>query len=519
MASDVVDASAAGKAAPAVGDVFPLSFSQEQMLRIQVSNPGTAAYNVNACVWIAGGLCPKRLRAAVQTALGRHKVFQSVAVISPPGLRITGTLPHVAIVDVEDEAAALVRMGQLGRIPFRLEEEPSVRVELAVVPSGLILLIMWAHHMNFDMYSQKHFYQDVYLILTGREAALPVLHMQYMDFARWQRASLASGEIDPTPMVEDMLRLVKHALDLPLDKERPKRWTFNGDSVSVRLPGDLEFREGVSPFVAHLTAFFIALWKSTGQEMVALGVPFHGRTKEAAAPAPPARPLFGRRHTAMELPHVDENKLHEQASLDHLYGYFINMLVVVGEAKADMTVAEALAATKHGFATARQRARIPYLQVIDDLVKSHGARFDPSRNPLFQAMLNYRVKIGSLAPDPRFRLQAAHNVEGHMDVDVQVDWAADGTIVTFNYCVDLFHARTVERLAARYVAALHCCAKADWADVEIWRLPDEPELVDAITAAAATTPELVAQQLLPQLAALSKSATGTFLGEQYPQPA
>mmetsp|Transcript_27547 Transcript_27547/g.86874 ORF Transcript_27547/g.86874 Transcript_27547/m.86874 type:complete len:536 (+) Transcript_27547:1-1608(+) len=455
---------------------YPLSFGQEQMLRVQTVAPDCTAYNASASVWIAGGVSPERVRACLQAVLARHEVFTGLAQHSPPGFRVLATVPAVTVVRVPDEAAALARLGEVGRAPFRLTEEPSVRAEVLVAPSGLVLVLLWLHHMNFDILSQGILHGELLALLSSREstlgraaARLPALPVQYVDFSLWSRRCVAEGLHGAEPVLAELAPHASRPLDLPLDRPRPRRWTFQGDRVVTHLARGPELRHhggGLTPFIAHLAAFLIQLWKSSGQESVVVGVPYHGR---------------------------------DMACLQPLCGYFINMLPVVGRATTLTTVSGALSQAREQWQRALDHASVPFLHVVDSLNKQH-VQPDPSRNPIFQAMLNYRAETMKPLRDQRFRPQQVHQLEGHMDLDVQVDPGEPGVVVTHNYCTSLFEPRTAERFAAQYMAALRAISLEGWKDVQTWRLPSAPRLLEDVQDAKPISLEHSARKLTPLLA-------------------
>jgi len=457
------------------GTLYPLSFGQEQMLRLQTVNPTCVAYNVSASVWIAGGVDPERVKACVQAIVSRHEVFSGLAVHSPQGLRLLAASPAVNVVRVSDEAAALSRMGEVGRVPFLLSEEASLRAEVLVAPSGLVLLALWVHHMNFDILSQGVFHGELLALLSSRgpsleraAARLPELPVQYVDFSLWSRRCVAEGHVRAEALLGELAAHVPRGLDLPLDRPRPRHWTFQGDRVAALLPrGPRPPGGDATPFVAYLAAFFIQLWKCSGQEAVIVGVPYHGR---------------------------------DLSCLQPLCGYFINMLPVLGEATSQTTVAGALAQTRERWQHAMDHAAVPFLHLVDSLNKQH-LQPDPSRNPVFQAMLNYRAETLKPLGDERFRVQQVHQLEGHMDLDLQIDSAGgSGVIVTLNYCTSLFEARTAERFAAQYLAALRALSLEAWSRVQAWRLPGAPRLLEDVQEAKPISLEYSAQKLTPLLA-------------------
>merc|ERR1719199_695730 len=109
---------------------------------------------------------------------------------------------------------------------------------------------------------------------------------------------------------------------------------------------------------------------------------------------------------------------------------------------------------------------------MDQLRQQLRFQDDPQRNPIFQAMLNYRKDATKPLIDNRFMSQPVHQVEAHVDFDVQIDQVGSrGTLVTHNYCTDLFGPRTAELFAAQYMAILRCFTAMEWSPVDVYRLP------------------------------------------------
>lgn len=450
------------------GASLPLSHQQEMMLRIQYSNPLCTAFNVSSSVWIAGGVNPEWLQTCVEKVLMRHEIFSSTASLSERSLKLRSVVPRVTILKVADEVAALARMGEVGKFPFDLSSEASIRVEIAVLPSGLVLLIVWAHHMNFDTISQGCFYRDLYLLLSCREKELPHLPVQYVDYAHWSRRCFEFGEIDPAPALDALLPSVGRSLDLPLDLPRPAKWTYRGDCVTTVLPVGPEFpHTGITPFIGYLTAFFIQLWKLTGQQTVWIGVPYHGR---------------------------------DQDEVKDLCGNFSNLVCVEGEVNRGVTVSEAVQNIKRAWHRAMEHSNVPFLHLVDAMHKDAGANFDGTRHPVVQAFLNYRVDSGEAVADGRFRRQPVHQMEGLVDLEFVIDKGPGGVIITMNYSTDLFLPRTAERFAAQYLACLKAVSMKEWAQVECWRIPYAPSLIDDVTQATSVTPEIMMQNALPKVA-------------------
>jgi len=130
---------------------------------------------------------------------------------------------------------------------------------------------------------------------------------------------------------------------------------------------------------------------------------------------------------------------------------------------------------------------------------------DDSRNPLFQATLDYRAQVASTVSDDRFRVQPVHHLEGLVDIGVQVSRASGGgVVVAHHYCTDLFQPRTVECFAAHYVAVLRAFTMPLWLDVQTWRLPQASYLLEDLEKATPVSFDRTVQKVAPRLAYISR---------------
>merc|ERR1711933_136536 len=112
--------------------------------------------------------------------------------------------------------------------------------------------------MNFDIISQGCFLRELYLLLRSNNVQ-----------------AAESNLYDVSPLVEMLEPHAGLVLDLPCDFPRPKQWSFRGDRVTTTLDSEIVIpHEGITPFVAFLTAFFIQLARVSGQEHIIMGVPY-----------------------------------------------------------------------------------------------------------------------------------------------------------------------------------------------------------------------------------------------------
>ncbi|HTQ79678.1 MAG TPA: amino acid adenylation domain-containing protein, partial [Thermoanaerobaculia bacterium] len=195
-----------GRSRPALPPLVPqagspvASFAQERLWFLHRLAPRSAAYNMAGAVRLTGALDPAALAAALGEVVRRHAVlrttFQDQAGEPVPvvfdDLRI-----ELPLIDLRGpEAARLADEHSLAeaRQPFDLARDPLLRARLLRLAEEEHRLLLTLHHIVADGWSQAILIREVselYAAFLRREASsLPVLKIQYSDFALWQRGWL-----------------------------------------------------------------------------------------------------------------------------------------------------------------------------------------------------------------------------------------------------------------------------------------------------------------------------------------
>ncbi len=146
-------------------------------------------------------------------------------------------------------------------------------------------------------------------------------------------------------------------LELPTDHPRGKAQSFRGDWRTARLPADLTRRlrelgraESATLFVTLAAGFGALLARTSGQDEPLFGTPTSGRGT---------------------------------AELAGAVGYFVNPVVLAADLSGDPSAAELLARTRRTALAAFAHQELPFPLLAERLA----AERDPSRSPIFQAML------------------------------------------------------------------------------------------------------------------------------------
>ena len=184
-----------------------LSFSQQRLWVLDQIEPGGAAYIIAGALELRGALDAPVLERALGALVHRHEslrtVFESVEgrplqVVSEPG---AWTLP---VADLSGEVDARERLRTLLREEasrgFDLARGPLFRARLYRLAPDTHVLLLAMHHIISDGWSLGILNRELGELYgrfcRGEAPALPVLSLQYRDFARWQRSWLEGEALE-----------------------------------------------------------------------------------------------------------------------------------------------------------------------------------------------------------------------------------------------------------------------------------------------------------------------------------
>ena len=184
------------------GGRAPLSADQRRMWFLQKLSPQSTAYQFPIAVELEGEVDPDALRRAVQALVNRHEVLRTLYPEEAQG-PVQRILPSGTAVRWEsmrargDELARAVEV-RIAR-SFNLGEETALRVTWIDATDGPSVLLLLFHHIAIDEWTTHVVLQEIRAFyesfLSGREALLPELLVQYADYAIWQNERLESAEL------------------------------------------------------------------------------------------------------------------------------------------------------------------------------------------------------------------------------------------------------------------------------------------------------------------------------------
>ena len=419
--------------------VLPLSFAQQRLWFLEQLTPGGFTYNVPYFARLEGRLEVAALERSLREVVRRHEVLRTTftQVKGEPVQRIAAQLALAlpvesleAVEEGERPQAVQRRAEEEARKPFDLEKGPLVRASLLRLSADEHVLLVVMHHIVCDGWSMGVLVKEVEALygayVRGEEPTLPVLPVQYGDYAKWQREWLRGGVLEgQLEWWKQRLEGAPPVLELPTDRPRPVVQSNRGALLRVALPKglhgavrELSRREGVTPYMTLLAALQVLLGRYSGQKDVVVGSPIAGRTR---------------------------------GEVEGLVGFFVNTLALRVETKAEENFRELLGRVREVCLGAYAHQEVPFEQLVEAVQPVR----DLSRTPLFQVLFALQEPPAKVAL-PGLSLESLDIDPGmaKFDLSFYVRESVEGWEGFWEYDTALFDEETVARMAAHYVRLL-----------------------------------------------------------------
>ncbi len=420
--------------------VFPLSFAQQRLWFLHQMEPASAAYNMPLAFRLSGQLEVEALQWSLDEMVRRHEILRTTFdVLDQEPVQLiaaTGNL-ELAVTDLStlppsvSEVKVEMLASEEAQRPFDLVRGPLIRAMLVRLGTDEYVLLVTMHHIISDGWSQTILLNELGALyeaaVAGRTSPLPELSIQYADFAVWQREWLKGEVLD-----QQLEYWRKHlagappSLELPTDRPRPTRQSFNGARESFALSRDLSARlvelsrrEGATLFMTLLAAFYVLLYRYTGEPDIVVGTPVANRNRQ---------------------------------ELEPLIGFFVNTLALRADLSGDPTFRELLAQVREVSLGAYAHQDLPFEMLVEELSPIR----DWSRNPLFQVLfaLQNMPEASSQSIGLEISSVEVKTTRAQFDLILDVTEFGGQIYATFVYNTDLFDASTIERIAAHFKVLL-----------------------------------------------------------------
>ncbi|EKM57378.1 uncharacterized protein PHACADRAFT_255103, partial [Phanerochaete carnosa HHB-10118-sp] len=370
-------------------------------------------YNTPYILELKGPLNIVALERTIQEIVSRHEILRTifVEVNYAPATRVVDFCPHLEIIPVDpdtDERTMRALMEDCIRRPFALDREPSVRTTLFQLSENHFHLLLCMHHIIVDGFSFDVIRQELAEIYVafeaGKDHEVPPLHIQYKEFAQWQRSEDFERMVQP--QLEYWTKYLKgnQAAELPTDFPRPQHLNYEGKAYIAEFPPELFTRLGqvcrqerVTMFMLLSAAFRMVQFQLTGQTDASFAFPIANRN---------------------------------QAETERLVGLFVNTQILRLKVRPGMTFLELIQQVQDLPMAAFEYQDLPFERIII---------------LAYQTVKTAPFNIGDVhASNPRINMDTTR-----FDMEIHFFPKGDGLAGQFVYCTDLFKEETIVDLTER----------------------------------------------------------------------
>jgi len=346
-------------------EYYPLSSAQKRMYVVHQTEPGNTGYNMPDLVTLEGNVDKEALEEAFKKLVARHESLRtSFEIVNEETVqRVHHEVEfHMEYYDSYDSNALPGTEAVISRFvrPFDLSKVPLLRVGfLENSPQGPVLLIDM-HHIITDGVSLNVLTDEFTALYRGEE--LPVLRLQYRDYAQWRNSPEERERIKRQE--EFWLREFKGdipVLNLPIDFPRLKVSGFEGAAALFALEKEhtaalqeIAGREGATSFIVLLAVYNVFLSKICGQEDIVIGTSTAGRN---------------------------------HADLEKIIGMFVNTVALRNYPHGDKTFEQFLTDVKEKTIAAFNNQDYPFEDLVSKIIKTK----EMSRNPIFDVRFTFNT--------------------------------------------------------------------------------------------------------------------------------
>lgn len=347
---------------------IPASLTQQRVWFLEQLEQGTGAYHIPLVLRLRGNLHIGALQHSLDEIVRRHEVLRTtfhhqegipLQQIQPARAVLLPVIDLVTLDESEQATSQHTFIMQETTQPFDLSQDLLLRGCILRMSAVDYVLILTLHHIASDFWSVSILGDELVALyrasMTNTPSTLPVLPIQYADYACWQQQQLEGEELErELAYWQKQVGDAPAAATLPVVHTRASATSNRAATQYVRLTSkqteQLRMfcqREGVTPFMVLLTALQITLAQYSGQSDIVVGSSSANRT----------------------IPEVEK-----------LIGFFASTILLRCDLSDDPSVRTLLAKNKKISLEVSQHQDVPFERAL-------AAERDLHNDPLFRIML------------------------------------------------------------------------------------------------------------------------------------
>ena len=415
------------------GERIPITSSQQGMWLIDHFDPGNVSYNIPTAFRIDSSLDIDLLQKSIDLLIARHEILRTsfheeegelYQTIAPSAETLVGATDLTSLPEEEADKEARTRIREHGRQPFDLRHPPLLRCHCFRITPARVLLFLNIHHIIADLQSLSILCEELAVcyqaVSANRAAELPVLSLQFADYAIWAAAQIESGRVQSQLQYwKQKLAGLPPYLELPVKGSYPEQRSAWGATVTFEVSSALSRslvgvgrESGATPFMTFLAAYALLIARFSGQRDFCIGSPVTQR---------------------------------KQIETQRMIGLFVNMVAYRIQFGPQQSFRDILGQVRTTALEAYEQSDVPFQTLVRAL------RFNrrSPRSPIFQVMFGFEPFTPSDSSLPQIDTDPG---TARYDLSLILTELADGTyFAAFEYRTDLFDRAEIAPQANQFV--------------------------------------------------------------------
>lgn len=410
---------------------IPLSSAQQRLWFIDQMIDGNTQYNNLMPLKVEGRFDVDVAEQALLSIVERHEILRTryiqydstpMQVVSDKVSFRIQRVDYCGLFEAEEQDRLQTLIKEEDSLAFDLTQDLMLRARYAKVSEDKGYLLFNIHHIASDGWSMsiliKEFVGLYQAILDNQADPLPVLPIQYGDYAYWQKQCLDKNSLgNQLSYWEKQLSDAPAVHGFPLDHPRPEVKAHQGDWITSALSPELSQRlrdmaneQDITLFMLLHAALSVVIAKHSYRTDIVIGTP-------------------------------NANRRHQD--LESLIGFFINTLVLRTRTDFDYFV-DLLRHVREVNIDAQANQDVPF----DYLVERLNVPRSTAHSPVFQIIFNmgYNEIAPLNIPGVEFSLVSGAESFIKFDLHIIVQDHDDHLNLNWGFDTSLFNKETVERL-------------------------------------------------------------------------
>lgn len=425
-------------------EYYELSSAQRRLFFLQQLFPESTVYNIPQAFIIKGRVDLEKIQFIFSSLVKRHDSFRTRLIMlndTPVQIVERDCDFKISTRQISEDNITSELLKEIK--PFKLDQAPLLRVSLLQLSENEYILFIDGHHIIGDGFSNSILYGEFLKLLQHND--LPVLKLQYKDFAIWQNSNIYKEmRDDQRKFWVDRLNNIP-ILNLPYDYKRANIQTNAGERIYFKIDKDvyellkkIEITKSFTLFNICISAYYILLYKLSGQDDIIVGTS-----------------VFGRNHPDFE----------------KIIGMFVNTIPLRNFPSGDKVLLSFIEEVQENNMNYFDNQEYQYEDLVSELVSG----YDTNRNPLFDVFFSFLVG----GPNDNYETNSELKISNYempkttsmFDLTLSGQTAGEELVFFIEYSKELFSKESIETYIIYYkkiLSTIACNVEMNIANISIY---------------------------------------------------